>query len=228
MKDLFWHKNFETSRRKFTTWVPEFIILHAAKFFKNRRIFHREWEGLIQNLSGRWDQNMKWWNIRDLFSIRLSFVFQRNVISNIFPPTGTSVAPPCRGGAATYVRWSKSHQAVPQGLQTWPKLYIGNEAQSDVNTSLYGCTSPRWKMTRIYCQNIFLVIAIRNRLSSGTCSTTYRWWSLIVFNCQLLFQRLLILTTFWKRTPVWWHGWVRGFIVDLLLGIIESERNALT
>ena len=199
MKDLSRHKNFEASRRKFTTRIPEFIILHAAKFFKNRRIFHREWEGLIQNLSGRWDQNMKWWNIRDLFSIRLSFVFQRNVISNIFPPTGTSVAPPCRGGAATNVRWSKSPPGCASGSPNLAKVVYRQWGSIWRKMLLDGSTYRGWKMTRIDCQNIFLVIAKRNSLSSGTCSTTYRRWSLIVFNCQLLFQRLLMLTTFLKK-----------------------------
>ena len=54
-----------------------------------------------------------------------------------------------------------------------------NEALSDVNKSLDGCTYPGWKMTPIADQNIFLISAKGNRLSSGTSSATYRWWSLI-------------------------------------------------
>ena len=62
----------------------------------------------------------------------------------------------------------------------WAKLQcLYNEAPSDVNKSLDGCTYTGWKMTRIADQNIFLISAKGNRLSSGTSSATYRWWSLI-------------------------------------------------
>ena len=48
-----------------------------------------------------------------------------------------------------------------------------NEALSDVNKSLDGCTYPGWKMTHIANQNNFLASAKGNRLSSGTSSATY-------------------------------------------------------
>ena len=48
-----------------------------------------------------------------------------------------------------------------------------NEALSDVNKSLDGCTYPGWKLTHIANQNNFLDSAKGNRLSSRTSSATY-------------------------------------------------------
>ena len=47
-----------------------------------------------------------------------------------------------------------------------------NEALSDVNKLLDGCTNPGWKMTLITRQNIFLASVIHNRLSSGASNAT--------------------------------------------------------
>ena len=65
--------------------------------------------------------------------------------------------------------WEKLCELPEWAQSKRPKL---NEAASDVNKSLDGCTFPGLKMTGFAYHNNFLAGALRNILSSGTSYAT--------------------------------------------------------